>query len=273
MGKRIFYVALICLTLIACGHHEDNQDNENFLSIKTINSTFYEKGIKLKNSSIELPENLCLKNIQPTIYTFGECQETYILVYVFDSIQKRYEVMDELREKEKCFEEWLQGNLDPIFLHAKNTGFILLPETDIVTSEEDLKQIKLISDDIFYELNNGKFLCFQGQGKSWTGMAEIKYFKNFWKDDKNKLHLDSYHNQCVTLKYNGENPEEIRNIKYKYSVSSGEGSGEKHLLNQEGIIVSRSGGNGAIPYEDDIYTVTIEWKGQTETFKLINSKN
>jgi len=127
----------------------------------------------------------------------------------------------------------------------------------------------------FKELNESKKIKFEGKGKLWEGFALQEYYEHFYNDgEHNKLYCDSYHYETGEFKYLGEDIENISDVKCEIKIRSSGDSGM--TLNKkigDGIIdLGKSGTNGLRTREDEIYTVTIEWKGKTETFDL-KSKN
>lgn len=102
---------------------------------------------------------------------------------------------------------------------------------------------------------NSSPIVYTGESKNWSASFTIENPQG------------EYHNETLKIIYKGENPKEVSDIKYKYDGTNIGGSGEQKLSGNSSI-VSKSGGNGALPPKDSIINVTVEWNGNKEDLQL-----
>ncbi|MDU4697969.1 MAG: hypothetical protein E6Y08_19340 [Paenibacillus sp.] len=105
--------------------------------------------------------------------------------------------------------------------------------------------------------SNNSSIVFKGESKNWSSTYTI--------ENPNGEH----HNEILKIKYKGKNRKDVTGIKYSYKDAVGAGgSGEHPRLSIDGVITSKSGGNGALPPKDSIVHVTVEWNENKEELQL-----
>lgn len=104
--------------------------------------------------------------------------------------------------------------------------------------------------------SNNSSIVFKGESKNWSSTYTIENPNG------------EYHNTILKIKYKGKNLKDIAGIKYTYKGVSVGGSGEQPKLSVDGVITSKSGGNGALPPKDSIVHVTVEWNENKEELQL-----
>ncbi|WP_152399159.1 hypothetical protein [Paenibacillus cellulositrophicus] len=102
---------------------------------------------------------------------------------------------------------------------------------------------------------NSSSILFTGESKNWSANYVVTNLNG------------ENHDYTLTLTYKGDNPSEVGKVKYKFSVSSGGGSGETELSGHKEI-THKSISNGAVPQKDETINVTVEWKGIKEELQL-----
>lgn len=117
-----------------------------------------------------------------------------------------------------------------------------------------------------------KTLVFAGEGEYWSGEFTQEPTQTWEKDDNNhETYEGSYKSQFV-LTYNGSDAEDIASVAYECIGSSptSEQTGEVSapFENKNTMIENRTSGNGATFREENIFTVTVQWDGNTETFEM-----
>ncbi|WP_018757708.1 hypothetical protein [Paenibacillus terrigena] len=98
-------------------------------------------------------------------------------------------------------------------------------------------------------------ILFTGESKNWSASYAVTNLNG------------EIQNYTLTLSYKGDNSSEVGKVKYKFSKSSGGGSGETELSGHKEII-HKSVSNGAVPQKDEIINATVEWKGIKEEIQL-----
>ncbi|MDR3586981.1 MAG: hypothetical protein P4L59_16960 [Desulfosporosinus sp.] len=126
-------------------------------------------------------------------------------------------------------------------------------------------------------------LCIQGEGDHWQGEVTLDYYQHFWPDDQGILRYDSWNHEQPTLEFKGDDKTITGNFSCEFKSSAGSSLrtdsefhpdqfSNQNSLNLYGGTSAGSpgfgGNNGAIPQKDGVYTVTIKWNNQQETFEL-----
>ena len=142
-----------------------------------------------------------------------------------------------------------------------------------------------LSKAIFYNLNGGQQVVYQGESDTWQGKVILNYYNNFWTDEKGVLHSDSWNHEQHVLKFKGDSGK----IKGNFSCDFKSAAGETKLTNDSGFDPPTGpfagsdspgnygavtpgfggiGGSGAMPLKDEVITVTVKWNNQQENLDL-----
>ena len=77
----------------------------------------------------------------------------------------------------------------------------------------------LISGIVFKYLNDGKVVVYKGESTSWEGTFTLKYYEHWWKDEKGKLHYDSYNETPQLIKYKMPDITAVGTIDFEYQTT------------------------------------------------------
>lgn len=106
-------------------------------------------------------------------------------------------------------------------------------------------------------------MTFSGEGRMWEADYRV-YGTTIWE----QTHYENQSKNEFRLRYKGPAPQSVGRIRYELDRVTGTTSSERPLpLDGE---ISSSGGatNGALPDENDIMHLTVQWQGQTERIEL-----
>ncbi|MFC3748637.1 hypothetical protein [Paenibacillus sp. GCM10012306] len=111
---------------------------------------------------------------------------------------------------------------------------------------------------------------FKGEGKQWAAEYVQKASTTLTERKNERPQYSSSNERIFQLKYKGKQTDlgDIKELKYSYKGTTGEGSstieGPVHFADLKSGSVS----NGSIEQEDAVIQVEVEWDGQKEQFEL-----
>lgn len=238
------------------------------LSQKDVTEVFSQKGLKLVPIKEGLAERIVLGGIEPEAYKIANTSDC-IFVYEFASYADRYDfcARPDTMRLEKLFASYSQFSMS---FTAKNLLIIYSPHGDAFKPDNTtVQRFQTIKNLVFADLNKGHILVFRGEGRFWEAQTTYRYIQQFYKDAQGVLQVDSWETQNSVARYKGQDVSEVGPIDYSITRPHGSGKGTGATLDSKGIVrLGGSGGNGALNNAKDIYTFTIEWKDQKETFEL-----
>jgi hypothetical protein len=260
-------LGLVVLSFGVLNHRAGNAADDGFLSPEEVTGAFAADGLLLTRNKGVLPSAFGINGVLPDVYKIGKTGDN-LFVYVFPSIEDRRDACGQsMEEYGAMFSRYSQARR---FYEARNVVVVYIPE-DAPWNGNDLaaRRFKRIGDVVFARLNDGKTLVFAGTGTSWEAEVLYKYYEHFWKDSGGALRYEGWNSENPRLKYRGSDNEEIGLIKYKFETASGSCSGTRSITNRyDSVPLGSSESNGALTREDDVYYVTVEWNGKTESFEL-----
>jgi hypothetical protein len=247
------------------GYKIGETPKNDILTLKTIVKTFEKQGVPLKKDSSKSPDEFALAGTKPAVYSIDENKGT-LLVYTFKSFVEREDIVNKTNKFDNPF-----SILESPY-KAKNALIVLLPAKTPET-EEDLvnlsKTNSKISNIVFKYLNDGKEITFKGQSSSWEGTFTLKYYEHWWQDEKGVLHHENYHTDYPAIKYKSSDIEAVGSIEFEYKTTHGGGSVTGAELGKDGYVkLGSSGGNGAMPRENEDINYIIKWNNKEETIVL-----
>jgi hypothetical protein len=243
------------------------------LSLEDVRQAFAQKDLKLMPLNEELPVSLILEDTKPYAYTIANSTDQ-VLIYVFDSIEERDDLNNEFKNKIKLRELFWNYRLGSTLSEAKNVLIVFCPgELHFQTADPVFKRAKAINDLVFTDLNKGRILVFRGEGRYWEAQVIYRYTINSYKNKKRVLKVNNWKAENQMARYKGENASEVGPIIFSVLRPHGSNGGTGFELGADRIVRlsgSDFGGwsSGALNSSKDIYTITIEWNGQQETFNL-----
>jgi hypothetical protein len=248
------------------GYKIGEKPKNDLLSPKTIVRAFEKQGVSLKEDKSKSPDDYALNGVKPVVFGLGEKKDT-LLIYTFKSFVERDDIVSEANRFNS------QYSLLQYSFKAKNT-FLVYIASQTPTTEEEMKSIgetiTSISDIVFKDLNDGKEIVYKGQSASWEGAFTIKYYENWWQDEKGTLHVDNYHKSYPDIKYKMSDIEAVGTIEFEYKTIGGSGGASTGVkLKKDGSAqLGSSGGSGAIPRAEDDINFNIKWNGKEENIVL-----
>jgi len=268
--------------------------NKDVLSVKDVTRTVEHAGIILAPNPNVNPADYKIGQVEPSIYYVKDL-DGVLFIYHFDSIGERDATYDQWEKANwknnsgsypNMFSPKWQYNLA---YAAKNT--IIVIGLSQYPSGEDAEKISPVISSlgkaIFYNLNEGQQIVFQGEGEAWKGKVIINYYNHFWTDDKGVLQYDGWSHQQPVLEFKGDSSSirgdfsyEFKALLNKFGGTNSDGFnasllGEKETAaNYGGATLGLGGisGSGAMPQKDSVYTVTVKWNNKQETFELKTSE-
>lgn len=272
--KPKFYIiaaAVVILAVLIVGLITNPLDNSVWLTENEIIKTFAAHDLSMTKDNSKNPSNYAINNIEPGIFQLKKYDGT-LYIYIFDTLDERqngsnhWEFDESDRVKFTGSITTYNSKNASIFLEAPFGNEAIL-DSNVVN--EFVKLESLISDTVFMYLNNGKTIVYHGGSEHWRGTYTLKYYNNPIEDDNGILHMDNYGWDSYQLTFLGDDPENVRNISYKYDRAGSGGEGTGAIISNEGIVnLGGSGGNGAISNPPHDVTLTMMWNGQEESFVL-----
>ncbi|MEG6616203.1 hypothetical protein V6C27_07160 [Peptococcaceae bacterium 1198_IL3148] len=250
---------IILITVTACnGDNNAGDKSDSYLTSEQVLNVFKQEGIKLTPSDKEPPINLIISGVQPLIYQIDDSNNQYLLIYAFDSFANARDCNYQLHNNKLMFEDL--EVISPLYFKVKNIVLALAAEN---AYDFAIMRYNNISPIIFEKLHDTKELVFAGEGEHWKAATTVKYYEYYLEGDK--LYHDSYHTKETVITYKGDK-EKVTTFDYKCSNGA---AGTGQTLNHAGVSGGHySGGNGALPREEDTYTMDIHWNGKTESLNL-----
>lgn len=241
------------------------------LSAEDVSRTYAQHGLKLMPLANEPPNNsLILDGVRPAIYQIAGTEDR-VFIYVFGSHEKRvryctYSFTDSFKLKE-LFQPY--GKFSSVAM-AKNVLSVYVPsKVNFPPGDPAVEKSKKINDFVFNDLNQGRTRIFRGEGQFWEAQVIYRSTLQFYKDSKGVLHPDSWETENAMARYKGGDFKDVGSISYQLTRPYGSSSGTGSSLNAKRIFkLGGLSGNGAQIRADDLYTLTIEWNGRSETFVL-----
>ncbi|HHW02064.1 MAG TPA: hypothetical protein GXX35_04520 [Thermoanaerobacterales bacterium] len=281
MNKKILIYLIIatCMLLAGCAGGKDARSDamlpngaiaeKDLFTLEDITKVFSEQGINLRKANEPIPQQLKLNGKTPAVFQSEYTDEDYYFIWVYDSIEDR----------SKTLNEYIQNYSDKVLfkgekikfsygLTAKNVliAYTLKESKKSNPSLDVLNEQNKIEETVLEKLNDIKQIIFEGQGDNWEAKIIVKYFEYYWQDKNGATHKEQYYQKYPVLKYKGNNPEKVGRISYTYDGGSFSGD----FLDKDGYVYgSKAAGVESRPKEDDVYTITIKWNDEEETFKMI----
>lgn len=278
MNRRFRGLAMLGILVILLGvsvFGGTGQTKESYktrlLSAEDVSRTYAQHGLKLMPLANEPPNNsLILDGVRPAVYQI-EGTEDRVFIYVFASHEKRvryctYSFTDSFQLQE-LFQPY--GKFSSVAM-AKNVLSVYVPsKVNFLPGDPSVERAKKINDFVFNDLNQGRTRIFRGEGQFWEAQVIYRSTLQFYKDSKGILHPDSWETENAMARYKGGGFKDVGLISYQLTKPHGAASGTGSSLNAKGIVrLGGSAGNGVLTQTDDLYTLTIEWNGRSETFVL-----
>ncbi len=278
MRSKMTTLLLLCLLLSLSGCNYNNQtvNNKNVieetpsefaetLTLEEVEDVLTTSGIQLSSCSNDsLP---VFNDVEPAAFNIAGSDDI-LLIYVFNSIAERLEAMGDFTHEKQ---QDLFGQFSLIH-KAKNTAIIHIinaaPDKydDFIEASQ---RIGPIQKTVWEKLNELEKLTFTGAGEFWEARYVVEYYSHRYKTLNNSANYDHWSETRFSLRPKFEVPNDLE-ISYTYGTTSSSGSGKTTIRGNEFHKLGGSGGNGSIPLETFVYTVTVEWEGQKEVFEMTN---
>lgn len=291
--SSIFGLVLIILLGVGIGvssYKAGSAVDKDIVSIKDVTRTLEHEGFNLVADSTVKPGDYMMGQVKPSIYKLKDLDGN-LFIYYFNSIGERDTIY---REWEEANRNNSSNNLNMftskwpynLAYAAKNTiimvGLSQFPDIEYAKKVSPI--LTTLGKAIFYNLNGGQQIVYQGEGEHWKGKVIINYYDHLWKDDKG-YHSDGWYYKQPVLEFKGNTDTIHGDLSYEFETSLGKFGGtnsdglnpgllkeKENATNYGGNILGFGsiGGSGsvAIPQKDDVCTVTVKWNGQQETFNL-----
>lgn len=265
----IFTFCILLFTLIGCNQSEELTKEDKFLltSEDVVNTILDNDLILIKNNKVK-NDVYKLHETSPNIFTL-ENNET-LLIYVFNDIEKRKEVEYDLfgRNMNELFDE---KNFSFGTLVAKNV-LLLYTVSDNSINEPNSNNIIVLNklrSIVFEKLNDGKELLYSGSGEYWEGEILVKYYFHMKIDENGILNIvDSCVNESGEIHFIGNVDDVSTPIEFVIEGNSNSLSCSKSSFDKDGYIDFKMGGSTNVLQSKVIYTATINWNNQVETFEF-----
>ncbi|UWG95594.1 hypothetical protein LPY66_11760 [Dehalobacter sp. DCM] len=265
-------------------------DKENF-TVGDIVRTAKKAGLTLTANSDLAPADYTIGQAQPRIYHIKNL-DGELLIYYYATIRERDEAYKQYQETINNNKDG-SGNLSSMFypkwplttgFAAKNMIVVVVINASSI-EEYDAKVHPLLINlgkAIFYNLNGGKQIVYQGEGQNWKGKVVITYYAHFWKDQE-LLRYEGFSNRQNVLEYKGDTRSIHGDFSYEYQSSSGMtkltssngftgNMGHRESIHNYGGMPMDFGliNGGGIPSADEVITLTVKWNKTQETIPLIS---
>lgn len=264
------------------------------LTVKDVAQTLKHAGLSLTSAPGVNPAEYKMGQAEPGVYQVKEL-DGVLFVYRFASIEERntvYSQWDEANWKNdsggsptNMFTPKWQYQLA---FAAKNTILVLaLPQAPFGEYAEKISPAVLnLGKAVFYNLNGGEQVVYQGEGPNWKGKVIINYYNHLWTDDKKIYRYDGWAGEQLVLEYKGDTAAlhgdfsceftelpppfgETRTSLDRFDVRHF--AGRDSVVNYGGWVLNFGGGMGGggfMPQKGYGSTVTVKWNEQQETFQL-----
>lgn len=272
--KRVKSLSIILLALIILGtsvgvfNGKTKKELEyQLLSLKDVTGALAQNKVRLVPRLEELPRSVFLEGVKPYTYQIANTQD-WLFIYVFDSHEERYSLNTRLNKME-LRERFLPFGQISVFSEAKNVLIVYSPKNFPLKAEDPVsKRVKAIENAVFTDLNKGHTLVFRGEGHLWEAQVIYRYTSSFFKDSKGVLRVDSWGTDTGMARYKGRKASEFGPVSLTIMEPHGSSHGTGIKINSNGIVRFGSMSSNVLNAAKDIYTITIEWSGQRETFNL-----
>jgi len=247
-----------------------NKAEGALLSLYDVTGAFEAGGLHLINGRVG-PADLELGGVRPAVFKIAKTENS-LFVYIFTSIEDRQKVYggggyDPLDRETALHELFARYSPLPRLFDARNVLVVYTPE-NIPANAVENRIFRKVADAVFARLNNGQTLIFKGSGTHWEAQVIYRYYEYWWEDSGGRWQYESWHTEHPVLRYKGKDIENVGEISFT-CMAPLDGMSGHTTLDQNGYVITGSGeSNGALTRKDDIYTVTVEWNGQKETFTL-----
>lgn len=264
------------------------------LTVKNVAQTLQHAGLSLAAASGVNPAEYKMGQVEPGIYQVKEL-EGLLFVYRFASIEERdtvYRQWDEANRKNNS-----GGSITNMFtpqwpyqlaFAARNTILVLaLPQVPFGEYGEKVSPVLLnLGKAVFYDLNGGEQVVYQGEGANWKGKVIINYYNQFWTDDRGVYRYDGWAGKQLVLEYKGD-PATIHgdfSCEFaelpppfgKTGSTSSDGFEVRQFAERDSVANYGGwtlgwggiGGGGFMPQKGYGSTITVKWNNQQETFQL-----
>lgn len=292
----ISVLALIILGVVGIGvvsYKAGSAAQKDILSLRDVTQTVERAGFDFTVNSTVNPEDYKMGQVKPSIYHVNNF-DGILFIYHFANME---ELDSNYDQWEKATRNKNVNNSSYINMFsakwpynrayaAKNT-IIVIGLSQIPNNLEDFQKISPVltklDKAIFYNLNEGQQIVYQGEGQNWKGKVIINYYNHFWKDDKGVLQYDGWNHSQPVLEFKGDPNSvkgqfsyEFKSSLDKFSGSDANGFDARMLSERDtsgnygGIMLGFGGlnGGGAMPPKEEVYTVTVKWNNQQENFEL-----
>lgn len=255
----------IAITIGTLGYKAGKTLPKELLTQKIIVKTLRAQGLSLKEDKQKSPDDFDLSGVKPAVYSIGERKDT-LLIYTFKSFLERDKILMDTKKYNNPF------NLEEIPYKAKNSLLVFMP-SPIPKDQEEYFEIsrttKLLSDVVFKYLNDGKEIVYKGTSENWEGTFTLKYYEHWFQDETGKLHYDNYSEVHPVIKYKMSDIANVGPITFEYETLHSSGKSTGLTLHKDGYAnAGSSGGNGAIPRENEDIKFTIKWGDKEEHIVL-----
>jgi len=283
MNKKplIYPIIAACLLLAGCAGEKDTRPDvvppsrkviveQDLFTLEDITKAFSEQGINLRKANEPIPQQLRLNGKTPAVFQSEYTDEIYYFIWVYDSIEDRTRALSEGIQNYSDKEIFKGKKISFSYgLTAKNVLAAYLFEERI--DRDVLNEQNKIEETVLEKLNDIKQIIFEGQGENWEAKIIVKYFEYYWQDKNGATHKEQYHQKYPVLKYKGNTPEKVGRISYAYEDGYSRISASGDFLDKDGYVYGGKGAGVELrPQEDDVYTITIKWNEEQETFKMMN---
>ncbi len=251
----VVFLAAVGIISYGMGLKPDNELLEARDAVRALKAN----GLELSPKLASTDDDLAVNGVLPIEYQVDKSEDS-ILVYVFDSVDKR-------RLGENNIAKYYPS---PVYRPARNLMLFyqaVMPETleEYTAILPTLQsRMKAFTDTVFLDLNQGETVTLKGQSEHWQGEITIQYFQYWFQNENDVTGLDSYALTKGFLRYIGDE-EEIKDLSYKYSSNTLSRGGTKTQLNGTEVKINDEGSGAYIP---DSYQVKMEWNGQVEEFEM-----
>lgn len=298
-AKRLKITAIIALVFIilagvgigVLSFEAGSSVNHDLLTVKDVTKTLKQAGLKLTSSPDVNPAAYKMGQVEPSVYQLKELGGT-LFIYQFASIGERntaYQEWDEaLRNKNpNSFDNMFTPQWQyQLAFAAKNTILIVgLPQFPSEKDAEKMSPVLLnIAKTVFYKLNDGEQIVYQGEGENWTGKVIIYYYNHFWTDEKGVSRYDGWSHKQPVLSFKGDTAaiQGEFSCEFDYPLGKsgynsdngfepGQFAERERIYNYGGSALSMAGiggDGGFVPQSGTVCTVKVKWNNQEETMEL-----
>lgn len=259
VGLILLMLMLVCF---GCRQPENKPAKEQPLNEKQIVGTFAAANIRLHRIQEKTEDRFIINSRQPTVYQIKNWPDSYLYLYVFDTMYERKKLAgwNSIYDDKFVFDDFA------IFT-AKN---VLILYSGRQNSLADYRDSKIIGEIVWDKLNQAKTINYKGEGKYWRGTYQIKYFQHFM-EEKGRLSIDSCQRYNGKISFKGD-PADVGSFSYTCqrpgSRGSSGGSDSNYSRGKDNMVsIGGGGSNDAFSMEGDV-VLTINWAGKSEIIQL-----